>query len=234
MGDRHPADPPDTSRRQLATVELLGALTYGQLRGVEAVSRLIALAPEVEAAVAAVDDVERELTAYRRLHAHLRRRTDLDAAVMQRQRGVLDDYFDEAPTSTWFDACVFLAVGAPIAADFAHAVAGHLDAPDAEAVREAFEHRATVEASAVARLTGLLDDDAARARAARLTADVLGAALTNFQSAMAASDALTVLLAQDATATTERRVKDLAIELLTAHRRRTVALGIEDVEDEES
>lgn len=227
---------PHDTRRALATVELLGALTYGQLRAVEVSARLIGLAHDVETAAHAADGVEQELASYHLLHRHLRRRTELPAAVMHRQRAVFDEYFDHAPLDSWFDACVFFAVGAPIASDFARAVAPHLDPDDAAAVIHALGDRKSLESDAVGRLGVLLRDDEARARARALTADLLGSALTSFQRVMEETDALTVLLSGDAAPgarPAERQVKELAIELLTAHRRRTAALGIEDIDDEE-
>ena len=238
MGDATPHD----ARLRLATVELLGALAYGQLRAVELSARLIGLAPDVETATHAVDGVEQELASYHLLHRHLCRRTELPAAVMHRQRSMFDDYFDTAPTASWFDACVFFAVGAPIATDFARAVAPHLDPDDADAVGDALGDRKSLESEAARRLQTLLVDEPARQRARMLTADLLGRALTSFQHVMRETDALTVLLADGASADRgpderqmpdEREVKEFVIELLTAHRRRTAALGIEDIDEED-
>lgn len=236
MGD---VVPDDDAPRRLATVELLGALTYGQLRAVEVSARLLGLAPDVETATHVVAGVEQELASYHLLHRHLCRRTELPVAVMHRQRSVFDDFFANAPLGSWFDACVFLAVGAPIATDFARAIAPHLDTPDADAVAHALGDRKWLETDAVTRLVALLDSDPARDRARTLTADLLGRALTSFQRVMEQTDALGVLLADGAALPDqpqvpgERQVKRFAIELLTAHRRRTAALGIEDVDEED-
>jgi endonuclease III len=97
----------------------------------------------------------------------------------------------------------------------------------------ALSERDPFESFAMAQLSQLLTDEDIRERARGLAADVLGRALTAFQGVIADTDALKVLLAADAEAegvTGEARVKQLAITVLEGHRRRIVALGLEDVD----
>ncbi len=219
-----------------ATVELLGALAYGQLRAVEAAARLIAVAPDAHNADLAVAVVEHELGAYRALHDDLATRTDAPAAVMDAQKAPFDAYFDRAPLDDWFGASVFFALGLPIAADFARALAPVLDDRTADLVTEAIGGREEFEAAAVEQLKAQLTNPATMARARQLTGDLLGRALTSYQDAMGQTDALKVLFAEAAEAegvTAESQVKRLAMEVLTGHRRRAVALGLEDLDDED-
>jgi hypothetical protein len=134
-----------------ATVELLGALAYGKLRAVEAAARLIGVAPDAHNADLAVAVVEHELAAYRALHDDLITRTDAPAAVMDAQKEPFDAYFDRAPLDDWFGASVFFALGLPIAADFARALAPVLDDRTAALVTEAIGGREEFEAAAVER-----------------------------------------------------------------------------------
>lgn len=216
----------------LAIVELLGALAYGQLRSFEATARTIRHAPDVrvadQMAAFAVDEHAR----YVRLRDHLATRTELPAAVMDRQRPHFDAYFDRAPLDDWFGACVFFALGLPMAADFIRAVAPALDDESAAVVRTTLE-RQEVQDAALEELRRQLVDDASRERARQLTADLLGRALTGFQGVMANTDALKILLAADLQdgETGEQRVKRLALEVLEGHRRRVVEIGLEDLED---
>jgi hypothetical protein len=218
---------------ELATVELLGALAYGQLRSFEATARLIGLAPDARTADTVADVARHEHGAYVRLRDHLATRTQLSAAVMDRQKPFFDAYFDRAPLDDWFGASVFFALGLPIAADFARAIAPSLDDEAAAAVTEALTGRAAFEQGAIDQLASQLDEEGARERARSLTADLLGRALTSYQGVVSDTDALKVLLAADTPedANSEQHVKRLAIAVLSGHRRRAVELGLEDLDD---
>lgn len=220
---------------EAATAELLGALAYGQLRAIEAAARLIAVAPDAGTADGAAGAVGHELAAYRALLADLEGRSGEPAALMDRMKPHFDAYFDRAPLDDWFGASVFFALGLPIAADFAEAIAPVLDQPTATLVTDALAGREEMEASAVEQLKEQLEDEAAVDRARRLAGDLLGRALTSYQEAMGETDALKVLFAGAAAnegTTAESQVKRLAMEVLSGHRRRTVALGLEDLDEE--
>lgn len=226
---------PSAQAQTTATAELLGALTYGQLRAIEAAARLIAVAPDAGTAGSAATMVEHELEAYRILHEDLEARSGRADALMDGMKPHFDAYFDRAPLHDWFGASVFFALGLPIAADFAAAIAPVLDDATAALVTEAIGGREELEAEAVAQLKEQLVDDEAVGRARQLSGDLLGRALTSYQEAMGESDALKVLFAGAAASegtTAESQVKRLALEVLTGHRRRTVALGLEDLDEE--
>lgn len=216
-----------------ATVELLGALAYGQLRSFEAVTRLVRLAPDARTADEVATLAATEHANYVVLRDHLAELTDDPTAVMDRQKPSFDRYFNQAPLGDWFGASLFFALGVPLAADFVGAVAGALSGPTAEVVERVFADREQVERSAIAALKPQLEDDEALQRARRLTGDLLGRALTGFQGVVGATDALKVLLAADAAEgeSGEQRVRRLAIEIMSGHRRRAVQLGLEDLED---
>lgn len=217
---------------ELATIELLGALAYGQLRSFEATARTVRLAPDVqiadEVAAVALDEHRR----YERLRDHLSTRTERPTLTMERQRPAFDEFFDRAPLDDWFGACAFFALGLPIATDFARDIAPALDDAAAAVVTSSLDKAGTDHVVANA-LAAQLTDDESRERARRLTGDMLGRALTSFQGAMAQTDALKVLLAADTRPeeSGEQRVKRLALTVMDGHRRRAVALGLEDVDD---
>ncbi len=226
---------PTPEARAAATVELLGALAYGQLRAIDAAARVIAVAPDAATADGAATVVEHELAAYRALLADLSGRVDEPEQVMDAMKPHFDAYFDRAPLDDWFGASVFFALGLPIAADFAAAIAPVLDGDTAQLVREAIGGRDVFEAAAVEQLKAqLVDEDSVR-RARQLSGDLLGRALTSYQEAMGETDALKVLFAGAAAeqgTTGEAQVKRLAMEVLTGHRRRTVMLGLEDLDED--
>jgi hypothetical protein len=220
---------------ELATVEVLGALAYGQLRSFEATARALRHAPDAPTADTLAELAVREHAAYAALRDHLATRTDLATAVMDRQKPHFDAYFDHVPLDDWFGACAFFAAGLPIAADFGRALAPTLEPETAVVVVGALADRAPFERFAMEQLRRLLDDDEdAHERVRHLVADVLGRALTAFQGVIGDTDALRVLLAADAEEegmSGEARVKQLAITVLEGHRRRMVALGLEDVDE---
>jgi hypothetical protein len=220
--------------RDLATVELLGVLAYGQLRSFGAMSSAVRFAPDARAADRIASFARREHDAYTLLHDHLATLTELPTAAMDRQKALFDRFFARAPLDDWFGATVFFAFGIPLARDFMRVIVALLSDASAEVVLRALEDRAEVESAAVALLQAQLADGSARDRARALVADLLGQALTAFQQAVSDSDALRVLVAQDPddAGDSSAEVRRLAMELLSAHRARVVALGLEDLEEQ--
>jgi len=216
--------------RELATIELLGVLAYGQLRSFGAMSSAVRFAPDARTADRIATFARGEHEAYRSLHDHLAGLTAQPTAAMDRQKGLFDAFFARAPLDDWFGACVFFAFGIPLARDFMRTVVPMLEPESGDVVLRTLQVRAEVEDAAIALLRAQLTSDPLRERARSIVADLLGQALAAFQQAAADSDALKVLLgAEDDDASVE--VRRLAMDLLTAHRGRLVALGLEDPEE---
>ena len=218
---------------ELATVEVLGALTYGQLRAFEISSRAIRHAPDARRADQIADFALREHVGYALLRDHLMARTDLGPAVMDRQKPHFDAYFDRVPMEDWFEACTFFALGLPLAADFGRELGPLVDEQTGMVVVGALADRAPFERFATEHLRELLLDDESRDRARRLVADMTGRALTGFQGVISDTDALKVLLGPDegGAASGEERVRRLALAVMEAHRRRIVGLGLEGIDE---
>jgi hypothetical protein len=218
---------------ELATVELLGALAYGQLRSFEVSSRAIRHAPDARSADQVADFALREHLGYALLRDHLMERTDLGPAVMDRQKPHFDAYFDRVPLEDWFEACAFFALGLPLAADFGRQIAPLLDERTGMVVVGALSDRTPFEQFAIEHLRVQLVDDAARERARGLVADMIGRALTGFQGVITDTDALKVLVASEGAPgeSGEARVRRLALSVMEAHRRRMLELGLEDLDE---
>ncbi len=214
--------------RELAVVELLGVLAYGQLRSFSAMSSAVRHAPDARSADRVATFARREHDAYEALRGRLDELTDLPEAAMDRQKVLFDAFFDQAPLSDWFGASVFFAFGIPLARDFGRTVVPLLDADSADVLVRTLDEREEAEAAALALLRTQLDDPGARRRARGLVADLLGRALTAFQQGAERSDALRVLFAGEGAE--GDRVRELAIDLLARHRARLVGLGLEDVQ----
>lgn len=218
---------------ELATAELLGALTYGQLRGYTTAVALVPLAPDLERTERLLGFADRERDRYRRMRARLEELTDLPGPVMERQKAAFDRFFDDLTLDDWLGGVTFLAVGLPLAADFARAVAQTVDDETATVLVETLAGRENTAGYAREELQRLLDDPDVQERARKLVADVIGLALTEFTGTLATTDALRNLFerhAQREDSTAERVVKHLAIDVLEGHRRRMHALGLDDLE----
>ena len=218
---------------ELATVELLGALAYGQLRSFEVSSRAIRHSADARRADQIADFALREHAGYALLRDHLLERTDLGPAVMDRQKPHFDAYFDRVPLEDWFEACTFFALGLPIAADFGREVAPLLDERTGLVVVGALADRSPFEQFATEHLREQLVDDERRERARRLVADMIGRALTGFQGVITDTDALKILVASSAEPgeTGESRVRRLALSVMERHRRRMLDLDLEDLDE---
>lgn len=219
-------------RLQLATVELLGAVTYGQLRAFQTTAAAIGVAPDARSADRLAGFAMREHEAYAVLRDHLAAETDLATAVIDRQKPVFDAYFDGVPLEDWRGACVFFSVGLPIAADFSREVAPTLEPRTAAVVVGALADRRPFEDWALEQLHDQMPTEEAITVVRHLVADVLGRALTGYQGAMAETDALQVLLLEATEAQDdggEALVRRVAVRVLENHRRRMHALGIEDL-----
>lgn len=220
--------------RELAIVELLGALTYGQLRAFEMTAHAVRFAPDARTADRLADLAVHEQAAYGLLRDALIARTDLPEAVIDRQKPRFDAYFDGVAMEDWLGAVVFFAVGLPIAADFIREISPTLDRATAAVLVEALAERGTFEQFALEQVRDCIrDSDGENARARHVAADVLGRALTGFQGALADTDALKVLFreaAEQQRESAEAVVKRVAITVMSGHRRRMHALGLEDLE----
>ena len=217
---------------ELATVEVLGALAYGQLRSFQVTARAVGHAPDARTADDLADLALREHAGYVLLRDRLAARTDLATAVMDRQKPHFDAYFDRVPMDDWFSACAFFALGLPIAADFGRELAPSLDDETGRIVVASLADRDPFEHFAVAHLRRQLVDDEACERARLLVANLLGRALQGFQGIVSDTDALKVVLASGAAdgETGETRVKRLAVGVMQGHHRRMIELGLEDLD----
>jgi hypothetical protein len=223
----------ENDEKTLATVELLGALTYGQLRAFETTARAVRHAPDARQADEVAGFAAREHRAYELLRDRLFQLTDLGGAVMDRQKPLFDHFFDHAPVEDWLGACTFFASGLPLAADFIREMAPTLDPRTAGVVVDALADRDPFEVYAIERINRMVADDPdALDRVKALVADLLGRALTGFQASLSQTDALAVLLDEhaDGRGAGDAVVKRVAMTVLSGHRHRMHELGIEHLD----
>lgn len=217
----------------LATAELLGALTYGQLRAYTTAVALVPLAPDLAHTDVVLAFSDRERERYTAMRARLEELTDLPGPVLERQKPAFDRFFGDVEFEDWLSGIAFLAVGLPLAADFARAVAPTVDDRTATVIVDALAGRVAMEHFAHDELRTMLGEPEHHQRARDLVAEVIGLALTEFTSALGSTDALRVLFERHAEregGTAEGVVKRMAIDVLGQHRRRMHALGLDDLE----
>lgn len=214
--------------RQLALVQVLGALTYGQLRAFAVCARATVRAPSARLADELADFAEQELASYRLLRRRLADLTDLGDAAIDRQRGPFDEFFDGADLADWPSLATLFAIGLPLSSDFVATIVPHVDDErTAEALRRALTSRDEFETWATGQLRQHLDADPAHhGEIGHKVADLAGRMLTSFQRVIQETDALEVLLGGEAEP--EAAVRRLAVDVLASHRRRMVDLGLED------
>ncbi|MDP8927123.1 MAG: ferritin-like domain-containing protein, partial [Actinomycetota bacterium] len=139
--------------------------------------------------------------------------------------------FNNLPITDWLSACTYFAIGLPMAADFARAVAPALDPQTAAVVLRALAEREAFESYASRQvITAVGEDPARRERSRRLAAEITGSALTGFQGAVNDTDALLVLLEQLEEHAGQDVLRHTAVALLGQHRRRMVAIGVDTME----
>lgn len=219
-----------TSPEALATVELMGALTYAQLRAFDVTAAALRYASDVRDAHRVGEFAVAEHGRYLRLRERLAALTDLAEPPMGRQKRRIDAFFDGLPIDDWLSACTFFAIGLPMAADFGRAVAPALDDDTADVVVGALAGRDEFEGFASDQIQRSVDgDDERRDRVRRLAAEITGSAFTEFQGAITDTDALLVLLEQ-LEETGDDVLRTTAVSLLEQHRRRMAAIGLDTPE----
>jgi hypothetical protein len=214
----------------LATVELLGAITYAQLRAFDVTASAIRHAPDVRTADRVAEFAAREHRAYLTLRESLDAHTDIPEGAMSSHRARIDEFFSGLRVADWVSACTFFAIGLPIAADFARAVAPALDEEVASAVLSALADRDTFADYAVQQVVAETEaHPEERDRIRRFAAEVTGSAFTAFQGAVTETDALLILLEEFGDGDGDL-LRETAVGLLEQHRRRMHALGIDTPE----
>lgn len=212
------------SQDDLALAQLVAAATYGQLAGFSLTAALVRLAPDIEVAEELARLSSREYAEYEVLRTHLDELTDLPEGLLARQRPAFDDFFAGAGHQ-WDHGCAALAFGWAIANDFLTMMSPHLPEPTRDVFAQVVAHQ-DVESFALEQLQPIVAVPEDRDRLRAFVQEMLGLALAGYQRVMHDTDALEILLEDDADEGVATR--ELAIDILANHRRRLAALGIDD------
>ncbi|HKJ56720.1 MAG TPA: ferritin-like fold-containing protein [Nitriliruptoraceae bacterium] len=212
------------SQDDLALAQLVAAATYGQLAGFSLTAALVRLAPDIEVAEELARLSSREYAEYEVLRTHLDELTDLPEGLLARQRPAFDEFFAGAGQQ-WDHGCATLAFGWAIANDFLTMLSPRLPEPTRHVFAQVVAHQ-EVESFALEQLQPIVAVPEDRDRLRAFVQEMLGLALAGYQRVMHDTDALQILLDDDADEGVATR--ELAIDILANHRRRLAALGIDD------
>jgi tRNA-(MS[2]IO[6]A)-hydroxylase (MiaE)-like len=178
-----------------AVVDLLGAVSYGEISAFERLAEDARMAPTLEDKVAIATMASAEFGKVAALHARI---TELGAdpfAAMAPFRDALDLFHAHTAPSDWFESLIKAYVGDGLADDFYREIAAFLDADTRDLVVASLDedgHAAFVVGRVRAAITA---DPRLGGRLALWGRRLMGEALTQAQRVAADRDALSALLA---------------------------------------
>ena len=178
-----------------AVVDLLGAISYGEISAFERLAEDAKMAPSLEDKVAIATMASAEFGKVAALHARI---TELGAdpfAAMAPFRDPIDLFHEHSAPSDWFESLIKAYVGDGMADDFYREIAAFLDADTRDLIVASLDsdgHAVFVVDRVRAAITA---DPRLGGRLALWGRRLMGEALTQAQRVAAERDALTALLA---------------------------------------
>jgi hypothetical protein len=178
-----------------AVVDLLGAVSYGEISAFERLAEDARMAPTLEDKVAIATMASAEFGKVAALHARI---TELGAdpfAAMAPFRDALDLFHAHTAPSDWFESLIKAYVGDGLADDFYREIAAFLDADTRDLVVASLDEAGHA-AFVVGRVRAAISaDPRLSGRLALWGRRLMGEALTQAQRVAAERDALSALLA---------------------------------------
>ena len=189
-----PADFQDPVYRE-AVVDLLGAISYGEISAFERLAEDAKMAPVIRDKVALASMASAELGHVKRLHERL---TELGADPFDAMApfiAPIEKFHRHTTPADWYEGLVKAYVGDGLAADFYREIAAYLDAASRELVIASLEDAGHAE-FVVDRIRAAIEAQPSLAgRLALWGRRLMGEALTQAQRVAAERDALSGLLA---------------------------------------
>lgn len=184
-----------TARLDMATVDLLGVLAYGELTAFERLASDARLAPTIADKTALATMAAAEFAHFTQLRDHLVKLGIDPEEAMAPFVGPLDEFHDTTDPSDWLEGLIKAYVGDGLATDFYREVAAFVQDEDTRGlVLHVLADTGQAE-FAVSRVREAIDDDPAMAgRLALWARRLVGEALLQAQRVAVERDALTELL----------------------------------------
>ncbi|MCY7395369.1 MAG: ferritin-like domain-containing protein [Nocardioides sp.] len=178
-----------------AVVDLLGAVSYGEISAFERLAEDAKLAPTLQDKVAIATMASAQIGKVGALHGRLRELGADPFAAMAPFRGAIDLFHEHTHPADWFEGLIKAYVGDGLADDFYREIAAYLDPSTRDLVVASLEdtgHAAFV----VDRVrAGIVADHRLGGRRALWGRRLMGEALIQAQRVAAERDALAALLA---------------------------------------
>lgn len=198
------ADPPAASdlpagfadpEYQAAVIDLLGAISYGEISAFERMVEDARMAPSLEDKVALATMATAEFVQVEGLHGRIRDLGGDPFAAMAPFRDALDAFHQHTAPADWYESLIKAYVGDGLANDFYREIAEYLDPTTRDLVVSSVE-QGPQSAFVVERVKAAIDEDhRLGGRLALWGRRLMGEALTQAQRVAAERDALTALLA---------------------------------------
>ncbi|WP_300681962.1 ferritin-like fold-containing protein [Nocardioides sp.] len=194
-----PGDPFSDPVYKSAIVDLLGAIGYGEISAFERLTDDAALAPTLTDKVALLGMATAQYAKVEPIRARLAELTDGPYDAMAPFQEAIDQFHAFTAPSDWWEALVKAYVGDGIVADFYREISGFLDVDTRTLIQTALTDGDEA-AFAIERIeAGIAADPTLGGRLALWGRRLMGEALTQTQHVAASREALSEILAGNAT-----------------------------------
>lgn len=212
-----------------AVLDLLGAVSYGELVAFERLADDAKLAPRIQDKVALSEMAAHEFSHLQLLHGRIRDLGGDPYQAMEPFRPAIDNFHAHTAPADWYEGLVKAYVGDGMAADFYREVAAYLDTETRETITTSLASTARSEFVVDRVREAIAADHRLGGRLALWGRRIMGEALIQAQTVAAERDAMTALLAGGV----DRPALDLAAvgrmfaRLTERHADRMTDLGLE-------
>jgi tRNA-(MS[2]IO[6]A)-hydroxylase (MiaE)-like len=224
-----PAEGPETDRsRNLAVVDLLGALAYGELTAFSRLAGDADLAPTLTAKAALAQLATVEFGHYTALRERLAEMGADPEAAMEPFAAAVDAFHDRTAPSDWLESLVKAYVGDGIASDFYREIGAYVDPSTRALVDRVLSDTGHAEFVVTTVRAAITEEPRVAGRLALWGRRLMGEALSQAQRVAADHDALTSLLvgSVDSPGADLAELAKMFGRLTGSHTRRMGALGL--------
>ncbi|UDY24563.1 ferritin-like fold-containing protein [Nocardioides sp. Kera G14] len=212
-----------------AVVDLLGAIGYGEISAFERLTDDAAMAPSLEDKLALLALANRQFAKVEPVRARLAELTEDPFAAMEPFHEAIDSFHSFTAPGDWWEALVKAYVGDGIVGDFYREISAFLDEETRALITSTLSDEGETD-FAIARIrAGIAADHKLGGRLALWGRRLMGEALTQTQHVAASRDALTEILAGNATfgGLDLAGIGEMFTRVTTRHIERMATLGLE-------
>ena len=214
-----------TARLDVATVDLLGVLAYGELTAFERLASDAQLAPTVADKIALATMADAEFGHFKELHDHLLTCGVDPVEAMEPFVEALDNFHDSTQPADWYEGLIKAYVGDGMATDFYREVSTYVKDDETRALIQAVLMDSGQAAFAVTKVKQIIaEEPAVGGRLALWARRLVGEALIHAQQVAVERDAMLELLVGSGDLAGITR---LLSRITDEHTRRMASLGLQ-------